>query len=254
MALGSLHAARPVIRRSKQLGGKCGHVPARLLPVPSYGGTPDAKLHFGPWSLQIATLEQGDQNCLLSSLQTCLWCSWYPVLAEQSPAASRRYTSRTSPLLSLGRCWALPRLPVPVGQLFSWINGCQFSDSPGPGTKWDFRLAAEIALAQILSCVQTTHNGEGRVMDLLGGSYEWACPCCICHAADRMTASSGKDLHLEPMMWPCLLVWISLAVQNKKLSAYYYFQHPVDTESLCECLTWVLVAYLKLVCFFLASS
>lgn len=134
------------------------------------------------WPNRAPSLVDHDYDYLPVSLQTDMWRSWYPVIAEHYPApcpASNCYPRRTLPLPPFRWGWSFPHLPLPVGQPLRHVNGSQSSGPASPGTKWDFRLAAEAALAQVLPSFPTAYHGRGesaeRVTFLL---LCWTCGLC----------------------------------------------------------------------------
>lgn len=103
-------------------------------------------------------------------LQTCMWSSWHSVFSESRTAFSC-YFRCTIPLLSFREYWSIIVLPFTDGHLFTHVNVFQSAGPPAPGAKWDFRLAQETTVAQVLSCLQTTHNGEGRLVYSVGEQH-----------------------------------------------------------------------------------
>lgn len=94
-----------------------------------------------------------------------MWSGWHSVFSE-SRSALGCCSRCTTPLFPCRRYWLIAGLSHPDGHLFfTHVNVFQSADPSDTGAKWDLRLAQETAVAQILSCLQTAHHGEGRAVD-----------------------------------------------------------------------------------------
>lgn len=94
-----------------------------------------------------------------------MWSGWHSVFSE-SRSALGCCSRCTTPLFPCRRYWLIAGLSHPDGHLFfTHVNVFQSTDPSDTGAKWDLRLAQETAVAQILSCLQTAHHGEGRAVD-----------------------------------------------------------------------------------------
>jgi len=148
-----------------------------------------------------------------------MWSGRHSVFSEPRPALGC-CSRRAAPLLPFRRHRFLPGLPQPDGCCIAHVDVFQPTDPSDTGAKWDLRLAQETAVAQILSCLQAAHHGEGRAVRRVGNGVCRGRSCT--HLCLELWQSLVQQSYFDEILLLRVIEWFGLEETFKIL----WFQPP----------------------------